>query len=212
MGRMEWLWSALALGAVTATGFLLNQLFWEPRARARDAHEQNVRALRNLQALLAESLEAFRDQNFKAQKLLQSIMEKHPEISLTDANGKSRGYDAVFHDAYRVLTPDEMELFQLIRGATLTTMHDVNSRMKRWLDDQPEFVGPQSNPARAQLRKKLVELQVHLNRWLEKYAGWMKDEARTLVYLGDEKGHGPEFPEGIDDAVTDALRALNHGA
>jgi hypothetical protein len=141
------------------------------------------------------------------------IKHNHPEIRVQNPDGKSLGYDEIFHASHRLLTNDEMELFKLIRGTTMTTLHDTNSKMKSWIEDHSEFVfDQQPNEPRVQLSKKLVELRAHLAAWLDKYAVWIpNDETRALVYLDDEKGHGPPFPENVEAAVDDVLRALGRG-
>jgi hypothetical protein len=162
--------------------------------------------------LLEVSFEVFRNQNYQAQTLLDSIKKIHPRIPIAGPDGKDLGYDEVFHRSYSVLTQDEMELFVLIRGATMTTMHKFNADMQLWLESHSEFVhDAQPNQTRTQLRDELVKLRTHLNRWLEKFAGWMEDKTRSLVYMADEKGHGPPFPADIDEAIINVLRTLNGG-
>jgi hypothetical protein len=183
----------------------------EPRSRLREAQQQRVHALRELQSLLARSSEAFRNQNSRARTLLDSIKLNHPEIAISDPHGKSLGYDEIFSKSYRVLTTEEEELFKLIRGTTATTLRDTNKKMRKWLDDHPEFVlGEQPNEPRARLAKKLVELRVHLGEWLGKFSEWIPtNETRALVYLGDEKGHSPPFPEDLEGSVKEVLRTLD---
>ena len=162
--------------------------------------------------MLEVSFEVFRNQNYQAQTLLNSIKKIHTEIPVAGPDGKHLGYDEVFHRSYSVLTQDEMELFVLIRGATITTMHKFNTDMQFWLEGHSEFVhNAQPDQARAQLRDELIKLRTHLNRWLEKFAGWMEDKTRSLVYMADEKSHGPEFPKHIDGAISNVLRTLNDG-
>jgi hypothetical protein len=39
---------------------------------------------------------------------------------------------------------------------------------------------------------------------------WIQDHPEhALVYLADEKKHGPGFPEGLDESVSEAVKELN---
>ena len=199
---------AIATGAVGGLGFLVNYLVLQPASNRRDMEQQRIRALRELQSLLAVSFDAFQNQNFKAQTLLRSIMQNHPEIAVLGSDKRPLGYDDIFHNSYQFLTSDETRLFKLIRGTTITTLQDTNSEMKKWIEDNPEFIlDAQPNEARIRLREMLAELRTHLNVWLGKYAVWIpNDPTRALVFLGDEKNDGPPFPTGIDTCVADVLR------
>jgi hypothetical protein len=214
MGQMDWLWGAIAGAVATAIcgalGFLFNIFVLEPRSRLRDAQQHSLEALRELQYLLAISSDAFRNQNFKAQTLLGSIRRNHPEVAIFDSSAKSLGYDEVFHKSYHSLSAEEMPLFLLIRGTTMTTLHDTNSKMQKWIEDHSEFVvGAQPNEARSRLRQDLVLLRTHLGEWLAKYVVWIPgDETRAIVYLADEKGHGPPFPKSVEASLEVALLTL----
>ncbi len=149
---MDWLWGAIAgavaTGAVGALGFLFNSLVLQPASKRREARQQSILALQDLNSLLAISFDAFRNQNFKAQMLLRFVQKNHPEIATSKPDGTSLGYDEIFHNAYHVFTSDEMELFQLIRGTTLTSLHDTNSKMQNWIESHSQFVlGAQPNVA-----------------------------------------------------------------
>jgi hypothetical protein len=202
---------AVATAVLGVIGFLINRLILVPRSRRRDAEMQRVRALHELKSLLAVSLDTFQNQNFKARMLLSSIEQRHPDIVTYGPSGRSLGFDEVFFSSYDVLSRDEMELFQLIRGTTLTTMHDTNSKMLKWIEDNPEFViVAQPNKPRRKLREKLEELRTHLNQWFDKYAIWIpNNEKRSLVYLADEKDHGIAFPNDMEGSIDEALYTLN---
>jgi hypothetical protein len=207
---MDWLWGAIATAGLGALGFLTNRYLLEPSAKRREMQQHRISALRELQFLLAVSFDAFQNQIFKAQALLLSIRQNHPEIAVSGPEGNPLGYDEIFHKSYQSFTDDESRLFKLIRGTTMTTLHDANSKMQKWIEDNSEFIlGTQPNETRIQLSKMLEKLRTHLNEWLAKYVVWIpNDPTRAIVFLGDEKGDGPPFPTGIETCVSEALRTL----
>lgn len=214
---LEWFWKAAATAALAAAsggvGYLLKLLLIDPFLAKREAARRRIQALREMKKLLSDSMESFVSQNIKAQQLFKSIQDSHPDILVNDSANKFFGYDQTFHDAYDVLTNHEMDLFRLIQGTTKNSLFSANSSMKRWLDDHPEFVSdPLPNPKLGELRDKLRQLRSHLIAWLDKYEGFRGDKKRSLVYLGDEKYHGPPFPNAMDEAVDYALSVLERSS
>jgi hypothetical protein len=200
---MEWLWGALATALLGLVAFLFKRFVLEPSDRRKEESNKRSRALNDLKFLLTLSGDAFINQNFKAQTLLRSIRDNHKEIPTQSKEGRSLGYDEIFHRAYSVLTKEEMEIFNLIRGTTLYSMRNANEKMFRWIEEHPEFLNNSRDiPESRDFAEDLGLLREHLDEWLSKFASWMKDDTRSLVYLGDEKKHGPEFPKRIEQSLA----------
>jgi hypothetical protein len=211
--NLDWLWGAIAGTVLTAAGFLFNRLVLRPREERQQFRKHEEDALRELAFLLSMSKDAFVNQNFKARRLLHLVQQNHPLIVLKDEGGRSLGYDEIFHRAYNDFSQPEKELFDLIRGSTQSSLHDANYKMLAWIHKNPQFLQKDGgSEPRRQFAKYLERLQIHLTQWSDKYAGWiLENKTRSLVYLGDEKAHGEEFPHEIDVALQNVLREMDDG-
>jgi hypothetical protein len=124
------------------------------------------------------------------------------------------GYDGTFIYMYDRFTPAEAELHAIIRSTTMNSKRRVNQQMSDWFDEYIGFkTGDQPNQARERLAEQLKILELHLNQWHDKYDAMIPDsegkkpsnKKHSLVYLADEKKHGPGFPKGIKQLVQNVI-------
>lgn len=175
---------------------------WRARRRSR---RNTAARIRELSALLDESRSLFEDQNFKARRLMK-LLRTRLGTELEDG----QGFDETFFLAFDQLTEDEREIHSLIRSTTLNSMRRVNEELRAWLDRNVDLRRKtETGDARGRLAAELAKLRLHLNQWHDKYAVYMADERRCLVYLADEKKQGTGFPKGLARAVADFQR--EHG-
>lgn len=167
----------------------------ESRSRLAQLHE--------LQAFLLQSRDLFRNQNYKAQRLLDMLQRR---VGARVRPGV--GYNATFHDLYEDLTEEERDLFELIRGTTRDSMRKVNEDMKAWIRANPAIVTSKDVHMVA-FAEQLRLLDPHLSDWLVKFHSiFESDRKHALVYLADEKRHGLGFPTGIEAVLQEVL---SHG-
>lgn len=170
--------------------------------------ERAIRELRVFRALLDEAWGVFINQNNQRGRLYDMIRANHP-----DQMGRRRGYDDLFYHVHDQLTPEEKELFVVVRGMTKHAAHRTNGRIRDWIETHPlaELL-PQRTPAAIDLEQQMNLLAIHLEQWFAKYEEvFLPDEKRTLVYLGDEKSHGQPWPRGIEQAVDVMIAELSKG-
>jgi hypothetical protein len=208
---MDWLWGAiagaLATAAIGGVTFLFNRFVLEPRDRQRRQAIERIRALNELDFLLTLSRDAFTSQNFKAQELLRLIRLNHPDVSTRDDHGEPLGYDEIFHRAYPTLNEKERDIFKLIRGTTLSSLKKANDKMFLWTEEHPEFLAASDRTIESKdFADDLANLRAHLDQWSSKFATWMEDESRSLVYLADEEAHGLGFPTRIEVSLARILK------
>jgi hypothetical protein len=213
MANYDWLWGAIAGGLATGTigaiGFSLDRWYFRPRAQLKEATQKRIEALKRLKYLLATSSDVFVNQNYKARSLLMLLKATHAGLETKDERGHDLGFDETFHRAFPNFTPQEIELFNLIRATTTSSLLNVNRLMAEWINTNFEFLQSEVAPFSKELQNDLADLQTHLQAWLDKYVVWIPDDpSRSLVYLADEKGHGPEFPPNVESSVDKALHAL----
>ena len=212
----EWLGGAVIGAIVAALGFLGKRLYdaiEKTRTERKNAVEREklrrgeaIAQLEQLQALLDESWSIFTSQNYQRNRLASLLQERYG-----DKVPLQLGYDEAFYQMYGQMKPEERELFQIIRGLTMHSMYRVNERLRQWTDNNKtagQLVG-ELTPAIQQLDSQLLQLKAHLSHWFAKYnTVFAKDERRSLVYLGDEKAQGVEFPAGLESALDKALEEL----
>lgn len=171
--------------------------------------KQMIAQLRILQTHLDESLNTFRSQARNRDRLLDMLKQRCPE-EVQQHNGK--GYDEIFFQLFDQMNAEERGWFDLIRGISTTLMHSVNDKMRKWVtkyfDEQQQIEGL-SNQTAQELQTQLELLRDHLNMWFAKYDSILAvNERRSLVYLGDEKRQGKDFPKELAPAVQKALAEL----
>lgn len=198
---------AAAAAAFAGLGFLIVRFYFQPRAEKKSRARKRRRSLETLKSLLGVSGDAFSTQNKRARTLVEKVRHNHPDIVTTDETGRSLGFDEIFHRAYSDLQPEEMELFQLIRGTTMTSLYDTNKKMYEWIEGNSEFLAAdKTDRVMSDLAEDLIALRSHLRAWLDKYSVWIPDkESRSIVYLADEKKHGTGFPRRLERSLDAAL-------
>jgi hypothetical protein len=196
----KWLGTAL-IGAILATaGYFGKALHSQIKAKGK-AKRNSKSEMDKLSALLEESGSLFRDQNYKARRLIKRL-----ESRLGNEVPVQLGFDETFYRLYSRLEPEERELHSLIRSTTMNSLRRVNSSMSEWLDRNLDFRrSDTSSPDREQLAAELSALRLHLNQWHDKFAAHMQDEKRCLVYLDDEKKHGAPFPKNLEAVLQRVL-------
>ena len=196
------------LAALGYVGKQLTDLVITYMATKRTRRAQLLR----LYSLLRTGRVIFVLQNELTRALLETIQQNHPEASapeLADA-----GFEEIFAHFYPNFTAAERNLHSIIRGQTINAMRSINTELSAWLtkdDFYNVFTGNargRGTQNRARLAKLLADLEVHLRLWQAKYETWIIDHPEhALVYLADEKRHGPGFPAGLDNLVAELAGA-----
>jgi hypothetical protein len=176
-----------------------------------ERHKKRAKAISELQklsALLAEGEMVFVNFVKQVHRLTSRLEENYGE----EVHFES-GCDEAFFQMYDSMNEGERELFHVIRGTTMHSMHRINERLRLWVDEHTarQLLGDIfSNPNRLDdLEKKLMQLRLHLNGWFDKYETIFKtSEKRSMVFLEDEKKHGIGFPKGLRDEVNGLLKEL----
>jgi hypothetical protein len=202
-GALDTVSPALVNGAVAALfgvlGFVGKSATDAIREKRAESRSRFAR-LKELEAFLLQSGDLFRNQNYKAKRLLDMLQRR------LGARVRPRvGYDATFHDFYEDFTDEERELFELIRGTTRDSMRKVNEDMKAWIRANPGIVTSKDVHVVA-LAEQLRLLDLHLSDWLVKFHSIFEgDWKHALVYLADERRHGLGFPTGIEAVLQEVL-------
>src|SRR5205823_2946483 len=100
----------------------------------RKAKRSSKSEMEKLSALLVESGSLFRDQNYKARRLMKRLEDR-----LGDEVPGELGFDETFYRLYSRLEPEEREIHSLIRSTTINSLRRVNSSMSEWLRRNPGF-------------------------------------------------------------------------
>lgn len=165
-------------------------------------HAAAMAELRRFKALLDEGRQTYLRHNEQRGRLRRMIHANHVgEIP------PYKGYDDLFYKMYDRLNEEEMELFRIVRGNTRIGTHRINGRIRDWAESHDILtLFPEQSPEALALERELLELRVHLAEWFAKYEEtFLPDPKRALVYLGDEKRQGTEWPRGLDAAVVAML-------
>lgn len=196
----HWLRSAIVAAISGVAGFFGKALYDHIKA-GRQAKQDSKSEMQKLSVLLKESGSLFRDQNYKARRLMQKL-----EARLGDQVPAKLGFDETFYRLYSQMEPDERELHSLIRSTTINSLRRVNSGMDEWLRRNFDFRRSDvASQDRNQLAEELSALELHLNQWHDKFDAHMKDERRCLVYLDDEKKQGAGFPRNLEPVLARVL-------
>jgi hypothetical protein len=203
----QWLGAAVIAAVFGVFGFLGRKLF-DAFEERRTRNIKAIAKLEELEKLLDQSFSTFKNQNYLAQRLMQALRSKYG-----DKVTPGIGYDETFYQFYEVMDNEQRELFSLIRGTTLNSMHNLNEKLKQWADENSaRQLAGEISPNVKYLDIQLAQLRDHLNAWFDKYESLFKtSERRSLVYLGDEKQQGVEFPHDVSTALDALLRELERG-
>jgi hypothetical protein len=108
------------------------------------------------------------------------------------------------------MNDEEKELFKFIRTMTSGRMRSLNGEMRQWAtDNTPSSLGIPHTPAATKLDRKLGELKLHLDLWLNRYETlFLVSARRSLVYLRDLRVPGVSFPEHLDKPVEEVLHEV----
>ncbi|WP_128546558.1 hypothetical protein [Larkinella soli] len=183
-------------------GKLLFDNFKAQRKNRKDVFDEMYK----LKTLLSESESIFHDQNYKAKQLMKLLTSRIPQET-----PNSLGFDETFHRLYEKFTPEERELFSLIRSTTMNSLKRVNEEMMVWLKKNEIYkLNNLSDSKWAILEAQLNLLRTHLNQWHDKFNAFMNDERRCLVYMADEKRQGIRFPQELEPALDQILAHQKH--
>lgn len=200
----EWLGAALIAAVFGLLGFFgrkLLDILEERRKRKRKAIQQ----LEKLERTLDEAKSVFENQNYLARRLMLLLQSQYADQIPAEV-----GYDETFYQLYDFMEDEQRELFDLIRGTTINSMHRLNEELSRWASkNSARQLAGKSSPEVDQLDTQLDQLRKHLNGWFDKYEAVFKtSERRSLVYMADEKQHGLGFPGGLGQALNALLVKL----
>lgn len=196
-------WLGIALFGVFSAVFGYFGRWGINALKVRSAAKKNeVLELYRLLDLLGESRNIFISQNYQARSLTELLKRNHPIDVLS-----GKGFDEMFYQVYDKFTPEEKELFSLIRSTTMHSMRQINKRLQDWIARNRHFRrdNPQDELC-GRLAKELQMLGLHLNQWHDKYDVWIpQSKKRSLVYLADEKEQGVAFPNNLASTVTEII-------
>lgn len=114
-----WLRSAMVAAVSGLLGFFGKALYDHIKAR-RQAKQDSETEMQKLAVLLKESGSLFRDQNYKARRLIQRL-----ESRLGAKVPAGLGFDETFFRLYSQMESDERELHSLIRSTTVNSLRRV---------------------------------------------------------------------------------------
>jgi hypothetical protein len=198
----DWLGAAVVGGFVATLGFVAKHVFdWVMEIRKlRD--DRRARLL-SLASILRAGRTLYEVQNIQAKRLATDLSKNHP--------GKCRGLvgmEAIMSGVYDEMTADEKERHAIIRSTTIFGMRQLNESLLDWIRTDTTYRTSRARSGAArELAVALHQLETHLLIWQSKYSAWIPENPRhALVYLGDEKEHGPSFPESVGELVEAALR------
>src|SRR5258708_6498609 len=181
---------AAVLGAVLAGLGYVGKIAWDKIDSWLERRAARKSNLVELQSLVLATKAAF-----LAQAKIRDLLCKE----LVDSDGTLRGvpYDEVLTKAYSRMSDTQKVQHGLIRSYTSKAIYPLNILILDWLARDHFFKG-QDTKLGAALRK----LNAHLVLWRAKFDVWIPDKPeRALVYLGDERSHGVEFPHEIDELI-----------
>lgn len=231
----EWLGAGILTAALAALGYVLKGIVegfvrWDTEQK-RVSEERRIRLIQ-LHSLLRASRAVFQTQVALRNALYSDLIEtsKLPlavptgavgrvlreqagERDDTDSSGRRRpieGFEAHFAAAFPAFNEEQRELHRLIRAYTVHALHTLNRDALDWLREDTYFksLANQQTPI-GEIARLLNQLEAHLVLWFAKYEIWIPNqEHHALVYLGDEKQHGIEFPKGPIDKVTGKPRRI----
>jgi hypothetical protein len=170
--------------------------------RARRAHSRaRVARLKELAALLHESLDAFQSQLSMARRLMAMLAQNHPN----EMPDERLGYNQTFARLYPFFSDAERDLFFVIRGLTRDAIRRVNDRTSAWLRENDDVLRLEEPLVGPELAVQLRVLRQHLSEWHALFLATRNDEKRSLVFLADEFQTGTGFPTGIERLVDGAV-------
>lgn len=200
----DWFSSILVGTIFAALGYFAKGALDE-RKRRSEKRVESLQRLKRLDELLRLSGQVYKDQNAMARRLWGKLSER-----IGPSLDAKLGFDEVFHQAFEQMTPDERELHGMIRGTSKNSLRQANEMMQQWLTEDSEFKRYDGvDDSLKLLAPWLRHLEQHLALWHDKLQGvLLEDPKRSLVYLGDEKRHGKEFPHGIEAVVQTAIKGF----
>jgi hypothetical protein len=197
----EWIGAAVFGAAIALIGYVGKVIVEAVRA-ARETERARRASLVELHSLFGASRVTFLIQNQHARNLVDSIRSRR-----TPGADLEHGLEQALASAYFHLSPEQLEVHNLVRGMTIHAMYPTNQAMLGWLRrDRFYKAHPASDELYGSLAQGLARLEAHIVLWLAKYEAWIPDSPEhALVYLADENRHGLGFPTGIDLEVARLL-------
>ncbi|GAB2556662.1 hypothetical protein [Spirosoma areae] len=193
--------SDLITGLLIAFISFVAGLLWTKRKEASKQRTEQMAKLETFLEHLNEAKRIFEAQIVRRDQLYQTFVKPvSPGVIV-------RGYNEEFESQFDGMNKDQREKFQLIRGQTETAMYTINKHLQ---DDLRQLTIDKLNLRDTSMAKEVrsdVEvLWEHLLDWFAKYEGVFKlNPKQCLVYVNDEKRHGREFPQGIENRVRQLI-------
>ncbi len=197
----DWLGTAV-LGALLAVFGYVGTKVAEWFATRRKEERGRRARLAELLALLRAGDTAFKVQCDNRDRLAALIRQRDPTLKAQDDN-----FDDLFTRSHPDMSPQELELHDIVRAITVHTIQPLNMALLEWLRADTDFrVRRPDRSPRGKLAQYLADLEAHLLLWHAKYQAWIPEHPeRALVYLADEKSHGIGFPGNGTELVTSIL-------
>ncbi len=194
----HWARAAYVGAALAAAGYLGKLIVRVIQLEARRRRARRTR-LFELLALLRASRAVFRTQQDQAKRVIAKVEAR--------VQAEGHGYELRLSQLYPLMTDEERVEHGIVRSATIHGTKPINDAVLHWLQrDRWYRSGAVRTPDGRQLARALFALEVHLLMWRAKYEAWIPQHVEhALVYLADEKKHGPGFPKGIEELVIRVL-------
>lgn len=211
----EWpdgLFSALVAAAVSVVGFGLKELYDRHRKQqqeqrlaqqaAAESQQQAVRTLTEFSHLLADS-DAIASSHFQ---LRDRLIKTLPEARLPHET-----YNDWLARLHAAFSPQQLEMFQLLRSTTANSMRIQNQLLLDWANRHSAFTLFGPGLEEQAFDEELGKLRAHLRGWRDKFqSGFETNPRQSLVYLADENKLGTGFPQQLSGA-TEVLVAKHKG-
>ena len=200
----NWLDAAILAAIISLLGFV-GKFIIELIRTSKERKRKRFAKLVELCSLLNASFDVYQKQNGIARTLCQKIQRRR---SVDFTNGQTM--DAFLSINYPEMNEEERETHSILRGYS-HALHDLNSRMLNWLQNDFEYKTSGKSSISKDLSRQLNRLETHLYLWVSKFNVWIPSiPHHSLVYLKDEAYHGTGFPKEIEGVLTRFLKTTHH--
>lgn len=201
-----WVITGVASG-FTAMAGLAAKFCWDWLMEKRELRHTRVTKLEKFSAMLAEGKQLYAMQNKLADSLARTILTR------TKAEGAAPNNEALFSSNYTTLTESELETHAMIRAITLNSLKRIVGEVLAWIDENPEFknnsIFALKKNVGAELAKKIISLELHLNLWEDKFSVWIPDhEKHALVSIGEDVITGTPYPVDVQATIAEAIAKI----
>lgn len=201
----SWISSSLSSLGTFIVG-AVGKVLWDRILSKMALKASRIERLQKLKAIIDE-VKQLNDVQLKFIDKLNSSVGKRVNQEITSDNK-----DTIVTDNYDTLTAKEMDLFVTIRGISANSMKRNREELMKWVEENIEFktnsISIIRNGSGIELSAALVNLELNLNIWQDKYIIWMENPKHPYVLVGDETDFVNALNRVLNvvDKVTDDLK------